>query len=61
MPLKRSIASVYCFPILLLFGIDPAEPINQPLNRPKEARQRLPVAFEDTKHIDADAAWLQQI
>ena len=41
-------------PILLLFGIDTAEAINQPLDRPEEARQRLAVALENTKHIDAD-------
>ena len=54
MPLKRSIASAVLFPILLLFGIDTTEAINQPLDRPEEARQRLPVALEDTKHVDAD-------
>jgi hypothetical protein len=39
---------------LLLFGVDTTEAVNQPLDRPEEARQRLPVAFEDTKHVDAN-------
>ena len=48
-------------PVLLLLGINAAEPVNQPLDRSEEARQRLPVALEYTKHVDCRAAWLPQI
>jgi hypothetical protein len=41
------------FPVLLLRGIHAAEFVYAPFDWPKEARQRLPVAFQNPKHVDA--------
>src|SRR5262249_45721993 len=42
------------FPVLALPRVDAAEPVEQPFDRPEKARQRLPVAFEDAEHVDAE-------
>ena len=40
-------------PVVLLFRINATQLVDEPLDRPEETRQRLPVAFENTLHVGA--------
>jgi hypothetical protein len=41
-------------PGLLVRGVDPAQSVNEALEPPEHARERLAIALEHTEHVDAE-------